>query len=164
MKAVAGIGLASVLVAGAILAAGHGQKPYLPNPSLTPSAIRSGCTEDMVRSHSFNTASVRNVPESIKRAVCARYGVAYPWDGEIDHLIPLSSCGDNVIENLWPEPKTVNVGGKEYGYHTKDITEDAAQRAVEKGKIGLAEVQQLMRTDWTKLHERLGLTFPDVKN
>lgn len=118
----------------------------------------------MVRKHTFNTAEVRDVPDSMKREVCRRYGVAYPWDGEIDHLIPLSCCGDNVVENLWPEPKSVNVNGKEYGYHTKDVTEDAAQRAVQKGTISLADVQQLMRTDWTKLHERLGLTFPDVKN
>lgn len=145
-----GVALASVAAAGVLSFVPSPDRPaWLPDPKLTPGAIRSGCTEDMVRNHTFNTSEVRDVPESMKKAVCARYGVPYPWDGEIDHLIPLSCCGDNVIENLWPEPKSVNNGGKEYGFHTKDVTEDAAQRAVEKGTIKLADVQQMIRTDWT---------------
>lgn len=130
---------------------------YLPDPSLTPGDIRAGCTAETLRDPKFRTGDVRDVPESVKRAVCKAYGVAYPFDGEIDHLISLELCGSNDQKNLWPEPKSVVIGGVEYGFRVKDVTENAAAKAVKAGTLSLFDAQSMIRTDWTKLHDKLGL-------
>jgi hypothetical protein len=73
----------------------------LPNHRLTPGAhfpvgAAKVCTPGC-------SASVRNVPQSLKDRAYARYGikrVAYAY--EVDHL-SLELGGSNAITNLWPE-------------------------------------------------------------
>ena len=65
-------------------------------------------------------SSVRDVPQSEKAAVYARYRVRWvPYQHEIDHLVSLEIGGSNSIRNLWPEP----YAGR-WGARTKDVLEN----------------------------------------
>ena len=90
----------------------------MPNPALTPGvALTTNAARVCVRGYS---ASVRDVPQSEKAAVYARYGVAdVPYKHEVDHLVSLEIGGSNAIANLWPEP----YAGR-WGARTKDVLED----------------------------------------
>ena len=48
----------------------------------------------------------RNVPQALRDAVAARYGVPRSDYSlyEFDHFIPLNAGGADDIDNLWPEP------------------------------------------------------------
>ena len=62
-----------------------------------------GITKDTVCVPGY-AQQVRNVPESIKRAVYKRDKVDYPQKNgtvEVDHYIPLSLGGSNNMSNLW---------------------------------------------------------------
>ena len=100
--------------------------PLLPNPTLTPGAVRTDVTLAQVCAHGYtagmlNGQKVRDVSASLKAAVFKRYHID-PKSGayEIDHLISLENFGSNDITNLWPQAYFT----KPYNAHIKDHLED----------------------------------------
>jgi hypothetical protein len=96
------------------------------------------------------SAGVRDVPQSEKDAVYARYGVAdVPYKHEVDHLVSLEVGGSNAIRNLWPEP----YAGR-WGARTKDVLEDRLHELVCDGRLGLRSAQRIEAADWVLAYRR----------
>lgn len=120
----------------------------LPDAALTPGVADPKLTAALLCSPSFHTGTVRNVPDSEKKASCKSYGIAQGCPGkgfELDHLISIELGGSNDIKNLWPQP--VDAPGV-IGFHTKDVVENRAHRAVCSGKLTLQQAQDGIRGDW----------------
>lgn len=125
----------------------HEQKAVLNNLQTTPGAVNPELTQAVVCSPKFRTGPYRHVTEKMKREVCAEYGQSNcpSHQYEIDHLISIELGGSNSIQNLWPEP--VDQPGV-IGFHTKDVVENRAHKAVCDGQITLQQAQQAIRTNW----------------
>jgi hypothetical protein len=120
----------------------------LPNPRLTPGAILT--TSRSVVCRSGYAARVRDVSESEKAAVYARYGVPWvPDKHEVDHLVSLELGGSNAITNLWPEP----YAGR-WGARTKDVLENTLHDLVCSGAIPLRYAQHIEATGWIRAYRR----------
>ena len=106
------------------------------------------------------TATVRNVPESMKLQVYKRDGkmpdglpAAQSHCCEIDHYFPLEISGLNDISNLWAES-----WDKPYGARVKDHTaEDKLQALVCRGNppMSLKDAQSCLETDWIACAARI---------
>lgn len=121
---------------------------YLPDPILTPGAVRDATPEEIRRSGSATAA--RHVTEATKRVVCAAYGIRY--DGqvyEVDHLIPLALGGANLAENLFPMPWE-----GDYNAHQKDRLEVRMYARFLRGEVALEAAQADFRGDWTTAYRR----------
>lgn len=120
----------------------------MPDPALTPGAVlTTNAARVCVRGYS---AGVRDVPQSEKEAVYARYGVAdVPYKHEVDHLVSLEVGGSNAIRNLWPEP----YAGR-WGARTKDVLEDRLHELVCDGRLGLRSAQRIEAADWVLAYRR----------
>jgi hypothetical protein len=95
-------------------------------------------------------SSVRDVPDSEKEAVYARYGIPHiPYQHEVDHLISLELGGSNSITNLWPEP----YAGR-WGARTKDGLENRLHDLVCSGTIQLAYAQRIEARNWVAAYRR----------
>jgi hypothetical protein len=155
-------GTAVVLALAACVGAGAGQaapskichaRHGLQDSACTPGVVFSGVTAKQVCRPGY-ASSVRNVPDSEKRAVFAEYGIAGSRHGgayEVDHLISLELGGSNAIENLWPEAATPRPG-----FHEKDVVENALHHQVCDGTISLRTAQRLIRHDWLRVFRTLG--------
>jgi hypothetical protein len=120
----------------------------LPNPRLTPGVALTTSAAGVCRPG--YAARVRDVPESEKEAVYARYGVAHaPYAHEVDHLVSLELGGSNAVANLWPEP----YAGR-WGAHTKDALENRLHDLVCSGAIGLRYAQRIEARDWVAAYRR----------
>jgi hypothetical protein len=122
----------------------------LPDPACTPGAVYPGATTG-VMCRSGYSATVRNVPESVKEKVYATYGITSHRQGqyEMDHLVPLEGGGSNSIANLFPE-----AASPVPGFHEKDRVENAMRaRACNNG--GLRSLQRQMARNWVTLYDRL---------
>jgi hypothetical protein len=142
----AGVGHAAT---GKLCHAKHG----LQDSVCTPGAVFSTVTAKQVCRPGY-AASVRNVPDSEKRAVFAEYGIRGSHHGgayEVDHLVSLELGGSNAIENLWPEAASPRPG-----FHEKDVVENALHRQVCDGTISLRTAQRLIRHDWLRVFRTLG--------
>ena len=95
--------------------------------------------------------SVRNVPESAKRAVYAEYGIAHhaPYSYEVDHIVSLELGGSNDISNLYPESYTIADGAR-----VKDRLENALHRAVCDGRVPLRTAQRAIASNWLAAYRR----------
>jgi hypothetical protein len=120
----------------------------MPDPGLTPGvALHVGTSRICVSGYS---TSVRNVPDSEKTQVYARYHVAWvPYQHEVDHLISLELGGSNAITNLWPEP----YAGR-WGARTKDVLENRLHELVCSGQLSLRAAQQQESTNWVAAYQR----------
>jgi hypothetical protein len=120
----------------------------LPNPRLTPGAVLT--TSRAVVCRGGYASSVRDVPESEKAAVYARYGIPWvPYKHEVDHLVSLELGGSNAITNLWPEP----YAGR-WGARTKDVLENTLHDLVCSGAIRLRYAQHIEATGWVRAYRR----------
>jgi hypothetical protein len=118
----------------------------VPNPRLTPGAVLSTSAARICRPG--YSASVRDVPYSVKLAVYARYGVPYvAYEHEVDHLVSLEVGGSNAITNLWPEP----YAGR-WGARTKDVLENALHDLVCSGRLSLPHAQRIEARNWVKAY------------
>ncbi|HEX2865189.1 MAG TPA: excalibur calcium-binding domain-containing protein, partial [Deinococcales bacterium] len=92
------------------------------------------------------SAKVRNVPQSLKDVVYARYGLARHAPGafEVDHLISLELGGSNSLRNLWPQA----YGTSPWNARGKDALENRLHALACGGKISLRTAQQAIATDW----------------
>jgi len=114
----------------------------LPIASLTPGVVLT--TSAAVVCVSGYSSSVRDVPDSEKEAVYARYGIPHvPYAHEVDHLISLELGGSNAITNLWPEP----YAGR-WGARTKDALENRLHELVCAGSLDLRTAQHIEATNW----------------
>jgi hypothetical protein len=113
-----------------------------PDPRLTPGAVlTTSLSRICVRGYS---ASVRDVPETEKADVYARYGVAdVPDAHEVDHLVSLELGGSNAVANLWPEP----YAGR-WGARTKDVLENRLHDLVCAGRLALRRAQRIEARNW----------------
>ena len=120
----------------------------MPNPVLTPGlAFHVGRARICVSGYS---ASVRDVPDSEKAEVYARYHVPWvPYLHEVDHLVSLEIGGSNAIGNLWPEP----YAGR-WGARTKDVLEDRLHDLVCDGDLALHAAQRQEATNWVAAYRR----------
>ena len=120
----------------------------LPNRRLTPGVALNVRAAQICRPG--YAASVRNVPESEKEAVYARYRVPHvPYAHEVDHLVSLELGGSNDIRNLWPEP----YAGR-WGARTKDVLEDRLHDLVCSGRLTLRFAQRIEARNWVAAYRR----------
>lgn len=120
----------------------------LPVARLTPGSVLT--TSAAVVCVSGYSASVRDVPDSEKEAVYARYDIPHvPYAHEVDHLISLELGGSNAIVNLWPEP----YAGR-WGARTKDVLENKLHDLVCAGTLTLPYAQRIERTNWVAAYRR----------
>lgn len=141
--------------------AGAAALGVLPDPDLTPGAVLTTSAQVVCSPAVLPNGkrvgyakSVRDVPQSEKRAVLATYRRVHPdWPPcpplacEVDHLISLELGGSNDASNLWPEPYEVP-GAPGYGARDKDKVENELHRRVCSGALDIREAQRRIRSDW----------------
>lgn len=100
------------------------------------------------------TATVRNVPPSLRRQVFKNYNTDPNSDKfEVDHLISLELGGSNDIKNLWPESYTK----LPYTARAKDKLENKLHKLICTNKLDLKTAQQMISTDWiSAYHQFIG--------
>jgi len=143
------IGLAFVY----LFAVGYGlaaELPIKPDPVLTPGAVDHTATLDKVCVVGY-TATVRDVPESLKKQVFAEYHIDPKSDKfEIDHLISLELGGSNDIKNLWPQSYTT----LPWNAHKKDTLENKLHKLICSKTISMEEAQESIATDWIAAYQK----------
>ena len=133
------------------------QNHWLPVPTMTPGAKFDDATDVVICVKGYS-ASVRNVPKSVKDAVYAAYGMQpgiAPCPCEVDHLISLELGGSNDKENLWPQPYT-----GQWNARQKDKLENYLHKQVCVGKITLQEAQKEIAGNWMEAYVKYGLDKP----
>ena len=120
-----------------------------PDKECTPGAIFENVTTEQICVKGYS-ATVRNVPQSIKNKIYEMYGIPKDERKEyvIDHLISLQIGGTNEIPNLFPQRSTGIINSR-----TKDKIENYLKRQVCKGNITLQEAQGLIVEDWLMVWE-----------
>lgn len=143
----------AALVASCALAAEYRHHAGVPLNDLkaTPGAV-STRTKAQICNPDFHTGAVRHVSATLKRSVCAAYGLPSCKGTEVDHLVSLELGGSNDAANLWPQPYSPAPGARE-----KDVLEDFLHRAVCSGDMTLEAAQQGIAKDWYALYLHLGL-------
>ena len=127
-----------------------GHPSLYPNPTLTPGDLLPGVTGAQTCVPGY-AKSVRSVTSEEKAAVYQRYGIPnVSGQHEVDHFIPLTLGGSNMLTNLWPEPYEPLPGA-----HEKDKVEDYLHLQVCNGSMTLAEAQNAIRTDWYAVYLRI---------
>jgi hypothetical protein len=127
----------------------------LPDPGLTPGAIRSTDTAAVC---AMKTREVRRVSETTKASVRRSYGMAgrrdlwcnTPQGCEIDHLIPLGIGGSNDTANLWPQAYQ----GPHWNAHLKDRLESKLRKLVCSGKVDMREAQRDVANNWIDAYRK----------
>jgi hypothetical protein len=131
--------------------------PMLPDPHLTPGDILT--TNENIVCQTGYTATVRDVTDSVKRAVFRRYGlikrVNESW--EVDHLVALELGGSNSILNLWPQAGFTTP----LNFKIKDRLENALHDLVCAGQLSLQEAQKSMATNWAKAYKEFLGNLPN---
>jgi hypothetical protein len=121
----------------------------LPDSTITPGAVRETVAAKICGTR---TKAFRHTTEATKRRVYEVYGILTHQQGqyEIDHLIPLELGGKDTISNLWPEPAT-----PQPGFHQKDLTENAAHRALCTGRLSADSAQRWIAHDFPSMYDSL---------
>lgn len=130
----------------------------LPDSACTPGAILT--TDTSVICVSGYTATVRDVPNSVRLKVFQEYGIDYALHSnyEVDHLISLELGGSNDISNLFPESYSI-----QYGARVKDALENHLHSQACSGKISMETAQMEIATNWLKYYlEWKGNATPTV--
>lgn len=125
----------------------------LPDSDCTPGAILAVDVKTICVSG--YSATVRDVPDSLKKQVFQEYGISYDLHSnyEVDHLISLELGGSNDIANLWPESYTITDNAR-----TKDKLENWLHGQVCSGTMTLTEAQYEISHDWLKYFDQAGLS------
>lgn len=133
----------------------HDGQAVLPDPKLTPGRTDPSLTSQKLCNAAYHTRDDRHVTESMKKKACDEYGQSScPGRGyEVDHLISIELGGAEDLTNLWPQPADAR---GVIGYHTKDVVENRAHRAVCAGKMPLKQAQQGISNDWYKFGKAHG--------
>lgn len=124
--------------------------PQSPDPNLTPGAVFPDATKDKICVSGY-TATVRDVPESLKKQVFTEYKIDPASDKfEVDHLVSLELGGSNDIKNLWPQSYTTTP----YNAHLKDTLENKLHEMICKGQIDMKVAQQAIAKDWIAAYNK----------
>lgn len=127
----------------------------LPNPKLTPGAIRTTDAK-AICSASFTTRDERHTTAAMKRQVCQAYGIKDCPKAkvvEIDHACPLELGGADEIGNLWVQLAKYKDGSP--GYHQKDALENKLHKLVCSGKMTLKDAQSCILTNWIACYKKV---------
>ena len=130
------------ILAASVMALPAVAMAQLPNNMYTPGKadkvdVKQLCAAD---------ASAKPVADWQRNEALTRYGVRPEgFNGEIEHLVPVSLGGTNDPDNLYP-------------FHAQgEYTLDAKQRLAAKlrelvcdGKVSLKQAQDVFKKDWTK--------------
>lgn len=118
--------------------------PMIPDSKMTPGVADPAGTVKNICTSGY-TATVRDVPQSLKNKVFKAYNIDPKSDKfEIDHLISLELGGSNDIKNLWPESYTTTP----FNAHTKDALENKLHTLICTGKLSLTDAQSAISKDW----------------
>jgi hypothetical protein len=119
-----------------LLAAGQADVDH-PSLTLTPGAVFVDATAEQVCVVGYS-ASVRDVPSSLRDQVFAAYGLTNidRSQFDVDHLIALELGGSNDVTNLWPEPTSGTNGAA-----SKDTAENRLHDLVCNSQISLTDAQ-----------------------
>ena len=147
--------IAVVCIASPAATYRHKGKVALNDKSRTPGATLNVPLAKMCQAG--YTATVRNVPESLKLQVCASYGVPQSrctgQHYEIDHLISLELGGSNDAKNLWPQPYTPKPGARE-----KDVLENWLAKQVCENGMSLQDAQKKIAGNWWDAYREMVTT------
>jgi hypothetical protein len=121
----------------------------LPNPSLTPGAVRPVAMGDICSMD--HEEVVRPVSATVQQRVFNEYGLqgARFENYEVDYLITPGLGGSDDIRNLWPQPR-YNTAWNSF---VKDQLEDYLHRLVCDRKLRLATAQQDVARDWISAYK-----------
>jgi hypothetical protein len=128
-----------------------------PDRRCSPGAFYGDATLAMICGPGYS-ARVRNVPESVKAAVYAEYGIPRGHFGrayEVDHIVSLELGGSNDISNLYPEAASPRPG-----YHDKDRLENRLHALVCSHQLGLRAVQHAIASNWVGLYRQVFRVVP----
>ena len=118
-------------------------RPYKPNPRLTPGDALNVTADDLCKPGHAEIEG--NISVQVKSQVFDRYGIRGDLIGyNVDHLIPPELGGSNSLKNLWPQPL---VG--EWTNQMKNRLERRLRKLVCSGALNLRIAQQEIATDWT---------------
>jgi hypothetical protein len=114
----------------------------LPNPKLTPGAVR---TVEHDKICITGTKYLRVNTAKLTRQVLALYGRKRHKGFEIDHLIPLGIGGANVVENLWPQSWPQARKKDRLEWHLRDL--------ICKEGVDPVPLQNAIAADWRRAYE-----------
>jgi len=119
----------------------------VPNPQLTP-----GETSPLPKSQVCQASQQQQIPESLKQAVLAEYGVNSASNAayEVDFLITPELGGAASIRNLWPQPYF----NRPWNAHVKDALEDRLHQLVCNGDLDLSTAQHEIATNWVAAYKK----------
>jgi hypothetical protein len=134
-----------------------------PDPGCTPGVVSTAVTQNDLDATICRPGCTRTVraPESEtepfkKKIMTAFHEPGLLGDYELDHLVSLELGGSNDAGNLWPEHNDHPAGA----INSKDLVENALNRAVCSHTVTLAAAQTAIATDWTTALATLGLPAP----
>jgi hypothetical protein len=175
-----GRGLLSVVSALAIGGSAFAADPILPDSNLTPGVVDRNVQGSEICDHDWAPGSpptkggnrtysqaARATPQAVKEQAFEEYGITDPHDGgasyEIDHRLPLSLGGRDVLQNLWPETRNRSV---QWNAWVKDRLELKLYNLVCHVKPGetpvsLSDAQAAFLGDWTAAYQQYCLTEAD---
>ena len=131
--------------------------PWMPDPTLTPGVVNASITQENIGqticAKSYRTGTVRPDVEYTNKLkseqLSARnYSSTNKKLYEEDHLVPLEIGGHpSDPRNLWPEYWQGKCGA-----HVKDDLENRLHDLVCAGRLGLAEAQGEIASDWVRAY------------
>ena len=132
----------------------------LPDPTCTPGVVSAAVSQNNLEATICRpgyTTTIR-APESETEAFKKKIMAAYQEPGslgdyELDHLVSLELGGSNDAGNLWPERNDHPAGA----INSKDLVENALNKAVCTHQVTLVAAQTAIATDWTTALSGLGL-------
>jgi hypothetical protein len=149
--AIGGLALVMIVVAltrlspnPALTQAEH-RSQFLPNPALTPGAVRTTDVSDICAT---GTKALRHWSRERDDRILREYGLPIgPHPSyEIDHLIPLGIGGADEDSNLWPEERRSLV--PEWNAERKDKLEWTLRELVCSGRLEVTVAQHAIRDNW----------------
>jgi hypothetical protein len=122
----------------------------IPNPRLTPGAVRGISEKDVCATES--TGRARLVPAAFGQRVFEEYGIHNPQSRayELDYLITPELGGSDDIRNFWPQPYSSTL----WNSHVKDALENRLRELVCSNQISLATAQHEIATNWVSAYKK----------
>jgi hypothetical protein len=136
----------------AVASAAWADSGILPDPSLTPGAVRTTNIGEICNEGS--TSSLRHWSRDRDDFIMREYGLpggAHP-DYEVDHLIPLELGGADANANLWPEPRRSIE--PVWNAERKDRLENRLHEMICSGELDPPIAQRMIAEDWTEAYGR----------
>jgi hypothetical protein len=130
----------------------------LPDRRCSPGAYNSGLSQALLCSPSFRPGPLARIPEPLKRAVEAEYGLPPNPPGHpivIDQIVPAQLGGATDIANLFPEPTRGQANAA-----SKNKLETRLHQLVCSGRFTLTAARTAIALNWTLLYRLIFHTHP----